>query len=328
MIAYRTGTGALIGSPEPVAATVDTTGDGAYMSTDHVLVIGIDGVRYDTVRRLPTPHLDSIAERGFLVPTRVDDAGPTISGPSWATIFTGVLADRHRIVDNDLRGNRLADFPDLLTLAGRLRPGIRTWVGAAWPPLVSADSGGPLFAGGGVGPGAPTGHEPDWSEPDWNDLDDIITAQAEQVITEHDGGAGSLLVCYLGAPDEIAHRHGVSGLYEESIIAADRRIGRLLAAIANRQGEDWTVIAVTDHGHLDAGGHGGESLQERTAWIAACGPGIGHRPADASDGADDRLGSGRDGYWPQQVDVAAQVMATLQIPPDAWSYMTGRPFAW
>ncbi|WP_188897079.1 alkaline phosphatase family protein [Microlunatus endophyticus] len=291
------------------------------MSTDHVLVIGIDGVRYDSVRRLPTPHLDSIAERGFLVPTRVNDAGPTISGPSWATVFTGVLADRHRIFNNDFRGNMLADFPDVLTLAGRLRPGIETWVGAAWPPLVTADSGGPLFAGGGVGPGLPAEHEPDWSE-----LDELITAQAARFIAEHDGGAGSLLVCYLGAPDEIAHRHGVSTLYEESIIASDRRIGRLLAAIEGRRGEDWTVIAVTDHGHVDAGGHGGESPQERTAWIAACGPDISPAPDD--DAPDDTDGTDGQHHWPQQADVAAHAMATLRAPAEAWSYMTGRPFTW
>lgn len=30
----------------------------------------------------------------------------------------------------------------------------------------------------------------------------------------------------------------------------------------------------TDHGHLDQGGHGGDHPAERTAWIAASGPGV------------------------------------------------------
>jgi hypothetical protein len=33
-------------------------------------------------------------------------------------------------------------------------------------------------------------------------------------------------------------------------------------------------IVATDHGHVDEGGHGGDSPEERTAWIAACGSGV------------------------------------------------------
>ncbi|QDP95486.1 alkaline phosphatase family protein [Microlunatus elymi] len=102
-------------------------------STRHVLVIGIDGVRYDTLRRLPTPGIDAIAEAGFLAPVRVNEAGPTISGPSWATIFTGVLADRHLIFDNDFTGHRLQDFPDLIKLAQRERPGLPAFAGPVGP---------------------------------------------------------------------------------------------------------------------------------------------------------------------------------------------------
>lgn len=33
-----------------------------------VLVVGIDGVRLDTLARVPTPHLDTITGSGFLAP--------------------------------------------------------------------------------------------------------------------------------------------------------------------------------------------------------------------------------------------------------------------
>lgn len=73
----------------------------------HVLVIGIDGVRFDILSEVPTPAIDTIAEQGFLQPLRVNDAGPTISGPSWSTITTGVLAPaarRRGVADH--RGHR------------------------------------------------------------------------------------------------------------------------------------------------------------------------------------------------------------------------------
>src|SRR5512146_3206346 len=34
------------------------------------------------------------------------------------------------------------------------------------------------------------------------------------------------------------------------------------------------VVVVTDHGHLDEGGHGGREPKVTTAWAAAAGPGI------------------------------------------------------
>jgi hypothetical protein len=33
-------------------------------------------------------------------------------------------------------------------------------------------------------------------------------------------------------------------------------------------------VVVTDHGHLDEGGHGGREPEVATAWAAAAGPGI------------------------------------------------------
>ena len=52
----------------------------------------------------------------------------------------------------------------------------------------------------------------------------------------------------------------------------------VLAAVRARPGfaaERWTFLVVTDHGHRDEGGHGGRTRWERTAWLAACGAGIG-----------------------------------------------------
>jgi len=60
-------------------------------------------------------------------------------------------------------------------------------------------------------------------------------------------------------------------VYKRQIETCDRQVGDLLAAVdarSQRAGEQWLVIVVTDHGHRDEGGHGGDSDAERTAWVA------------------------------------------------------------
>lgn len=120
---------------------------------------------------------------------------------------------------------------------------------------------------------------------------------------------------YLGAVDETAHYLGCGKEYRQAIEAADRRLGRLLSAVRDRPGhaaEQWTVIVVTDHGHRDEGGHGGRSPQERTAWIAACGPGLS---ADTV----------RRGPL-HHADVAAHVYTALGVTPDPHWTLDGAAF--
>lgn len=236
-----------------------------------VLIIGIDGARHDTLGAVPTPALDRIAAAGFLSPVRASDAGPTISGPGWATIFTGALADRHRIVDNDLSPNGLAKHPDVVELARRQRPEVQTFVAASWGPLVIEDSGGPLFADGGWFPPRGQAHEQD----EWQRADQAVTDATAAAISGLDPERDALVIAYLGGPDEVAHLVGCGESYRAMVTDSDRRTGELVEAIAARpDAADWTVLVVTDHGHVEEGGHGGESDLERTAWIAASGPDV------------------------------------------------------
>lgn len=268
-------------------------------TTDHVFIIGIDGVRYDTLCRVPTPTIDAIASSGFLQKVRVNDAGPTISGPGWATIFTGVLATDHEISGNDLTPNRLTEFPDIVRHTRNRRPEVATFISAGWAPLVSEASGGPLFADHGHLPSS------DHNDPVtyWDDLDDQVADAGTRFLADHDGTGGSLGVAYLGAPDEMAHELGTGQTYEWSVRQADARVGRMLSAVDRRRdthGEEWTVIVVTDHGHVDAGGHGGDSDAERNAWIAARGPGI------VAPSAATAL---------EQADVAGHALSVLGLDP-------------
>jgi predicted AlkP superfamily pyrophosphatase or phosphodiesterase len=237
-------------------------------SPSRVLVIGVDGVRLDVLRTAATPHLDAIAAGGFLAPVRIDDGTPTWSGPCWATVVTGVSVAKHNVLHNVFTGHRLADHPDFLTLASLA--GKRTYLSVgSWEPLATTACGGPLF-------GAPDrvtftsfGH-------DCERGDEAATVDAERELAAP-GADYDVAFVYLGDVDETGHRVGVGAEYTAAVERADARIGRLVATLRTRPSyaeEQWTVIVVTDHGHVDEGGHGGDSDVERTAWIAACGPGI------------------------------------------------------
>ncbi|MGT2526587.1 alkaline phosphatase family protein [Streptomyces nojiriensis] len=111
-------------------------------NTARVLVVGIDGVRLDLLPEVDTPHLDGIARTGFLAPVEVDADTPTMSGPCWATIVTGVGVAKHGVWGNRFDGHRLDVFPDFTTrLAADC--GRRTFAVGGWEPLFLARQGGP-----------------------------------------------------------------------------------------------------------------------------------------------------------------------------------------
>ena len=89
----------------------------------HVLVVGVDGVRFDHLGPDRAPAVWARGQAGFLARVPVDEATPTWSGPCWATIATGTGVAGH--------GGR---EPEVTTAwAAAAGPGIRP--GA--PPLVA-----------------------------------------------------------------------------------------------------------------------------------------------------------------------------------------------
>ena len=236
----------------------------------HVLVVGVDGVRFDYLGAESTPAIWALGQAGFLARVPVDEATPTWSGPCWATIATGTGVAGHGITGNDLTGHRLAEHPDFVTLA--TRAGLPTLLAVSgWPPLALPEDGGPLFADA-------TRREfsavPEAGLDGWDAADEATTAAAVAILAAE---APRVSFVYLGAVDFAGHATGSGAAYRAALRAADQRVGRLMAAVRSRSSgseESWTVVVVTYHGHLDEGGHGGREPEVATAWAAAAGPGI------------------------------------------------------
>jgi Type I phosphodiesterase / nucleotide pyrophosphatase len=239
----------------------------------HVLVIGVDGTRFDALGAEATP---SIWGLDVLTPITIDEATPSWSGPCWSNIATGVPVALHGITGNDFTGHRLAEHPDFLTVATRAGFGTLLAV-AGWPPLATTEDGGPLFAEVSRREFVEASERHGMAA--WDVADETVTAQAVSII-EADGPHASFV--YLGAVDIAGHLIGAGADYHAAVRAADQRVGRLVAAVAARpDAADWTIVVVTDHGHLDEGGHGGREPEVITAWAGISGPGASG-PAVAS----------------------------------------------
>jgi predicted AlkP superfamily pyrophosphatase or phosphodiesterase len=269
-----------------------------------VLVIGIDGVRPDIMAEINTPAIDTLIAHGAYS-GRILSRARTVSGPSWSSILTGVWPEKHGVTSNDLSPNNYANYPDFLSRLELIDPSYSTFAVVDWPPLGSADSGGPLLS--------------DTIDVKLN-FDGELTGY-QQADVQSVGAAVRYLVnqdpdaafVYIGYPDVAAHDNGArSQQYYTAIETADVQVGRLIAALRDRptyDEEDWLILVVTDHGHVDEGGHGGISPEETTVFYLASGPSAvkGALPSDVNI-----------------VDIAATSMAHLGATIDPAWHLDGK----
>ena len=236
-----------------------------------VLLVGIDGLilnRALTSGRAPT--LKNLSENGFFVETVVDL--PTISGPSWSTLLTGKRLDVHKVIDNYFIDHNLAAAPDFLTQALDLDESLITYAAAGWPPLIDPEDVGPVIA-----KGKHLRFHRDGETNGYIKVDKEVHDHALETLREV---GPDLSFVYFCGVDEAGHKHGaLSDEYLEAIERIDGYVAQLHDALESRatsNAEQWLIILVTDHGHRDEGGHGGDSPQERASFIIAYGIGRAH----------------------------------------------------
>ncbi|MGV9689251.1 alkaline phosphatase family protein [Streptomyces sp. NPDC003444] len=291
-------------TPAALAATNATTAAPTLpngTSKDKVLVVGMDGLRYDRIDAAQAPTLKSLMANGTYGRSLLyaNPMAATSSGPGWSTISTGVWPDKHGVKDNTFTGKNYGRYPGFLARLHQVRPNLSLFAAVDWPELDTH---------GTVTPGAD-------AKLVYNNNyavnDKVITDITEDVLRNQNP---DVLFVYFGETDEIGHNHGAAhAKYLDAIDVQDAYLGRLLAAIKARPSyatERWTVIVTTDHGHTDGGGHGGSTVEERRTFVLAQGPGI----ADGARPIDTRL-----------VDVAATVFHQLGIVPDPSWGLDGKP---
>jgi uncharacterized protein (TIGR02246 family) len=270
-----------------------------------VLVIGIDGVRPDVLADVSTPTIDALIAEG----SYTDDARtgyPSVSGPGWSSFLNGVWPDKHGVTDNGFGGARYERYPDFLTRIEQVRPDLETAAVIDWTPLARGESGDPPLSTDIDRTVVMDGYELGWAEADALSVDSAVSMLA--------GSDPDALFVYLGNPDEVSHQAGSIGAeYRAAIAEADAQVERLMEAVrarADYASEDWLILVSTDHGRRPDGGHGGDTVEERTIFYLAAGPSAARGRPEGEVGV---------------VAIAPTALAHLGIPIDPGWALDGCP---
>ncbi|MEC4015177.1 alkaline phosphatase family protein [Streptomyces sp. H27-D2] len=263
-----------------------------------VLVIGLDGALLNRIKDADAPHLKALMAGGLTAASSLyaKPMAETSSGPGWSTIITGVWPDKHGVRDNTFVGANYARYPDFLTRVETAKPALSTYAVASWAPIPNT-----IFS---------SKVDTRVATPE-AEYDTGTTARAVARLKDADPDA---VFVALDNVDHAGHSSGAaSQAYLDAIHGVDAQTGAIVAALRARASygqEDWLIMVTADHGHTDAGGHGGSSWQERQTFVIADGPGVS-------------AGSTR--HDVKIVDIAASALAHLGVPVDpAWG-LDGRP---
>ena len=272
-----------------IAAPLQAAGPGTGndFAGKRVLVIGIDGLRPDALQRVMAdglaPSLKGLADMGTVCWNAYagGEQGtvteqPTISGPGWTSIFTGVWMNRHQVKDNGTLpynqpgtpGSYLAkDAPHFAVRLKAAKPNASVCSFASWDwiasYLVAAQSSAFDVNERGVGVNYAG-----------RDLD----VKNKTLACLKDSNPDVLLV-HFDQVDGAGHATGFSQdnpIYTNAIHQVDKHVAELMAGIRQRPqaaDEKWLVLVTTDHGGLEKA-HGGQTPEERTIFVIASGPGI------------------------------------------------------
>ncbi|MEC8703627.1 MAG: alkaline phosphatase family protein, partial [Candidatus Neomarinimicrobiota bacterium] len=174
---------------------------------------------------------------------------PTMSGPGWSTMLTGVWYDKHGVSGNFFRGSKIDQFPPFNILMKKKNKEFKMASFIMWKPLHKR-----IFK-----------NSEDYYRffPRYNDdlaveVSDYLTRSKDDVVFidfDHVDRAGHL---FGFDPENKRYVHAIENV--------DSYIGLIVKSLENRESvksEDWLIIITSDHGGLKRK-HGGQSESEKT----------------------------------------------------------------
>ncbi len=217
----------------------------------HILLIGLDGLRGDALfckGCANTPALRALAEGG-LQHRNVLAGGrqATVSGPGWASVFTGFWASEHGVFGNETKW-RMAQ-PHVFDLIKRKYPTATVAIVGDWYNIthnLKPERADFVVANGDRNSQQATDMVKYWLS--WKNPPTAIFYYLQNI----DIHASSY------AP--------LNAYYQSKIRDEDQQIQQVLDALATRPGyadEEWLIVVTSDHGGQNSG-HGGQSAGERS----------------------------------------------------------------
>ena len=221
---------------------------GENLAAPYVVLVSLDGFRYDYMDLFETPNLHRIAATGVRAEA-LFPVFPVMTFPNHYSIATGMYADSHGIVGNQFWDPDLGAF---YSLSDRASVEDGSWYGGE-PIWVTAETQGMVAASYyWVGSEAPImGVRPtewtrfDSSVPYEDRVDRVLEWLARPAETRP-----HMLTLYMEETNSQGHRFPTeSPQVSDAVDLVDRMIGRLLDGIdALPHGNEVHVVVVSDHG--------------------------------------------------------------------------------
>ncbi len=205
-----------------------------------VLLVVLDGLRWDTARTLPL--LQELAAKGASADLWADP--PTFSCAQYVALLTGVTPrDSGRRTNADVGPVALESVPSRVRAAGGRTVVISDAV--SW-----------------------------WRELFGDAFSESTVIRPTALISEARRrlAGADFAVIHLGAADEAGHRIGAASPEYRAAAEAMQETVRALLPVWGWP--DSGLVVLADHGHTDRGGHGGDEPEVRKTWLVASGRGF------------------------------------------------------
>lgn len=218
------------------------------------LLVGIDGVQLERIEALAPPNFARLQISRSYTGGIEGEASQqsTYSGPGWATILTGTWLQKHQISSNS-SGLANQNYPSIFKRLKQSNSNLKVASIVHWDAINTQFFTNDVAQINSVHSGLSDA--------------DVVTKAIEFM-----NAGGDFTFVHLDDPDHEGHANGFGTSYDNSILAADQKLGQLLNAVESLRsstGDDWLVLVTTDHGREASGyNHGNQTRSEKSTFIA------------------------------------------------------------